>query len=433
MKIRLAVVFIVALALFPASGPAATPEEAAFKLKPGASGQECLRCHEGFEAELKKSHLHPLVKSRQCTGCHVPHASDHESLLTAAPTALCLECHANVVPEQSRSVHDIVAEGKCEQCHDSHGSDYPNTLKKPGNELCFECHQDIANEATQARFKHNPVTMENGCLNCHQPHAAADQQHLLRAAPPSLCLSCHKTGDASFQARHQNYPVRDSDCSSCHSPHGSDHRGLLQETVHRPVMEDACDSCHNAPDSGQPLGIKQEGTQLCRQCHQQWFDKTLNKKRIHWPMAGEDSCSRCHSPHASRNKALLSHPTDQVCGQCHGDTVELQQAAAAKPDKKDICEPVKQGNCTACHAPHSADQPLLFDGKSSIEQCGRCHEWETHSSHPIGEKVVDPRNVNETMECLSCHRGCGTVDNPVMLDFPTIYDLCVSCHVDRRR
>jgi predicted CXXCH cytochrome family protein len=428
-----AAVCIAALTFAPAAAPAPASPRPEYKLLPGAAGQKCLECHEEFEAELKKSHLHPLVEAKECTGCHVPHASDHSTLLTTAPADLCVECHKDVIPEGSHSVHDIVAEGRCDRCHDSHGSDYPSTLIKPGNALCYECHKDIADEATQVRFKHDPVTRENGCLNCHQPHAAPDQQHLLRSSPPSLCRSCHQTSDARFQARHQNYPVAEADCSGCHSPHGSNHRGLLQDTVHPPVLEKACDSCHNAAGSAQPLGFKKEGTAVCSQCHEQWLDETMGKKRIHWPMAGEKSCGQCHSPHAARYKALLSQPTGQVCGKCHQDTVALQQLTIRNPENEGICEPVKKGECTACHSPHSADQPLLFDSRSSIERCGECHEWQAHSSHPIGAEVIDPRNGNLTMDCLSCHRGCGTVDNPVMLDFPTIYDLCVSCHEERRR
>jgi predicted CXXCH cytochrome family protein len=146
-----------------------------------------------------------------------------------------------------------------------------------------------------------------------------------------------------------------------------------------------------------------------------------------------EGCSTCHTPHASRQKQLVRGTPVQVCGQCHTDTVALQQRSIKSLEKEQLCEPVRKGECNQCHSPHGAQQVLLFEASSSIELCGRCHEWQTHSTHPIGEDVVDSRNINLTLDCLSCHRGCGTTDNPMMLSFATTYDLCVSCHVDRRR
>jgi predicted CXXCH cytochrome family protein len=404
-----------------------------FKLQPGPSGEQCLKCHTELQEELKRSHLHPLVQSKQCTGCHQPHASDHPGLLNTSPTVLCRECHAEVMPAGAHSVHDIALQGQCTQCHEPHGSEFPKTVKKPGNELCFECHQEIAEEATQVRYVHRPVTTRSGCLNCHQPHASTEQPNLLRTAPPALCRTCHQTADATFRRRHQNYPVENTDCSLCHSPHGSDHPGIIQDTVHPPLVEKTCNTCHNPPGSARPLAVKQPGTALCRQCHRPWIDATLDKQRVHWPMMSDKGCSQCHSPHASREKGLLPAKAAVTCGKCHADTVELQKRSIDNPDFPNFCEPVKKGDCTVCHSPHSAERPLMFKSASSIEWCGECHEWQAHSSHPIGEKVIDPRNRNLATDCLSCHRGCGTSNYPNMLDFPTTYDLCVSCHVERRR
>ena len=69
---------------------------------------------------------------------------------------------------------------------------------------------------------------------------------------------------------------------------------------------------------------------------------------------------------------------------------------------------------------------------SNIELCAACHDWQKHSSHPIGEKVVDTRNKNMTMDCLSCHRSHGT-EYRWMLTFKTTTDLCVQCHIKFKR
>ena len=125
----------------------------------------------------------------------------------------------------------------------------------------------------------------------------------------------------------------------------------------------------------------------------------------------------------------------ETCGKCHEDTVKLQQWSINNPKNKNLCEPVKTGSCTTCHAPHAADSTLLLPQPSLIgnQICGKCHKWETHSTHPIGAKVIDPRDKNLTVECLSCHKACGTANKPNMMPFETTYDLCIQCHPERRR
>jgi predicted CXXCH cytochrome family protein len=110
-----------------------------FKLKLGAKGQTCLKCHETFNKILKSRFVHPLLKKGECIGCHVPHASSHKSLLNADKAKLCYNCHKKVLPENARSSHEVVVEGKCETCHDSHGSNNRFILSKSGNELCLDC------------------------------------------------------------------------------------------------------------------------------------------------------------------------------------------------------------------------------------------------------------------------------------------------------
>ena len=55
--------------------------------------------------------------------------------------------------------------------------------------------------------------------------------------------------------------------------------------------------------------------------------------------------------------------------------------------------------------PHSGESALLFVNQDGIELCGKCHDWQKHSTHPIGETRIDPRNKNLTLECSSCHRA----------------------------
>lgn len=401
-----------------------------FKLKPGAEGKICLQCHETFQKTLKSRFLHPLVKKRECTGCHAPHTSSHKGLLAADSTTLCQSCHQEVLPENARSTHETVLKGNCKACHDSHGSNVKSILLKSGSQLCFDCHKDVSENVGNVRFKHKSVEQDKGCLNCHNPHASAESNNLLQKKVPSLCKKCHKTDKLVFKRKHMDYPVADSNCNSCHNPHGSNKRGMVFDVAHAAVAERKCTECHQKPTS---LKTKRPPTELCRDCHTKMVNQTFNKNRVHWPLVDNVGCLNCHDPHAAKEEKLLNASLINVCGKCHADTVELQELSKKNPKNEQLCEPVKTGNCISCHSPHAADDVLLLTQQSiSVDLCGRCHEWQTHSTHPIGKKVIDQRNKNLTLDCLSCHTACGTGNNPAMLPFNTTYELCTQCHVERR-
>jgi predicted CXXCH cytochrome family protein len=133
-----------------------------------------------------------------------------------------------------------------------------------------------------------------------------------------------------------------------------------------------------------------------------------------------------------------------LCGKCHSDTVEnmqrlaekdKQEKAAAKgrqPRGELVHKPVQDGECLKCHSVHSSDSVLLMKQPSIIELCGTCHDWQKHTSHPMGEKYADTRNRNLMIDCLSCHRSHGT-GYRYLMPFPTTTETCVQCHKEKRR
>jgi predicted CXXCH cytochrome family protein len=116
----------------------------------------------------------------------------------------------------------------------------------------------------------------------------------------------------------------------------------------------------------------------------------------------------------------------QVCGACHADSIERQDRSQTKHP------PIKDGMCSSCHEPHGGDNVYFFKQPNVIDLCGTCHEWQKHSTHPIGEKVIDPRNKNLTVQCLSCHRAHGT-EHKYMIYASPINELCTQCHVKFQR
>jgi predicted CXXCH cytochrome family protein len=395
-----------------------------FKLKPGAAGKICLTCHETFQEKLKSPSVHTPVKTGECSGCHDPHTSSHGKLLAADPNKICSGCHEGVAPEKALSLHKAVSEGNCVTCHDPHAAKNEFNLIKAGNKLCFDCHKGLGDTVAKAKYGHAPV--EKGCLSCHDPHASATYDNLLKKDESSLCAACHKTNSPIFRKQHMNYPVADSRCTSCHDPHGSDKSVILFNNVHMPVANKMCKQCHEKPTSPAPLRTKKAGFELCRGCHNDMVNETLNKNRVHWPLFGEQGCLSCHSPHAAKQKGLLKGSMTDLCGSCHSDTIKRGERSQAKH------EPVEKGDCTVCHSPHASDHIFLTTADSIIDLCRNCHDWQNHSMHPIGEKVVDQRNENLTVDCLSCHQSHGA-EHKHMMHFATTTDLCIQCHKKFKR
>ncbi|MBN1957143.1 MAG: cytochrome C [Desulfuromonadales bacterium] len=398
--------------------------EGKFKLKPGARGKLCLSCHTAFSSKMNAKHIHTPLAEGQCSGCHNPHASDHGMLMEADADAICYSCHDSVANANSASVHQVVGEGKCVACHDPHSSEFPANLVKGGSELCFSCHKELGEKIASNKYRHTPV--EKDCLGCHNPHASEKNVSLLKAEEPGLCLECHKTTSSGFKKQHMNYPVEQGRCTICHDPHGSNAGAILADNVHAPIKNEMCNQCHNEPNAAEPFAVTKNGFELCQGCHYEMVNESFSKNRLHWPLADKTGCINCHTPHASSVDGLLRDQMLDVCGSCHADTLARQERSQTKH------QPISDGQCTICHSPHASDNLFLQQEKSTIASCAQCHDWQTHSTHPIGDEVIDPRNPNISLDCLSCHRTHGT-EYKEFLYYPDVQSLCVQCHTKYRR
>jgi len=414
--------FLVGLAI--SFGPADVRAEGQFKLKQGATGKLCLTCHTAFSAKMKAKHIHTPLVEGDCSSCHNPHASNHDLLLDGDADSICYNCHDNVVPEGAQSAHQVVAEGKCVSCHDPHSSENTANLVKGGRDLCFDCHKGLGEKIVSNKFGHAPVKKD--CLGCHNPHASDKNTTLLTKAEPALCLDCHKSDSSGFKKSHLNYPVEQGRCTSCHDPHGSNSGAILADNVHAPIKNEMCNQCHNEPDSEQPFAVKKDSFELCQGCHYEMVNESFSKNRLHWPMVDNTGCINCHTPHASSEAGLLRDSMINVCGSCHADTLARQERSQTKH------QPISEGQCTICHSPHASDNLFLQKEASNIDSCAQCHDWQTHSTHPLGAEVIDPRNPNLALDCLSCHRTHGT-EYKKFLYYPDTQALCVQCHTQYRR
>ena len=90
------------------------------------SDQLCEMCHVGF---VRGKYVHGPVSVRDCLACHLPHSSEHESLLQESVSDICAKCHHE--ERLASEMHKLVMKNnmECVNCHDAHGGDTPYFLK----------------------------------------------------------------------------------------------------------------------------------------------------------------------------------------------------------------------------------------------------------------------------------------------------------------
>jgi len=89
-------------------------------------GELCAHCHKNFPVG---DFLHGPAAVGACLKCHLPHTSDHPSLLVKSKAEICSVCH--VEPRTAQDMHaKVVANGLfCSDCHDPHGGNNHYFLK----------------------------------------------------------------------------------------------------------------------------------------------------------------------------------------------------------------------------------------------------------------------------------------------------------------
>ena len=153
----------------------------------------CLSCHSEQAEEGKKVHAHQPAFQQGCAICHEPHGNDNDHLLRAkAPNPLCLECHApNRNPQKLESEHLVaIFDGKV-KLPENYFAKVPALPLEYGVGHPVERHpvSDLVDPKDRTH-----VLIALNCLTCHQPHASAQADLLVKdqANNMEFCHSCHK-------------------------------------------------------------------------------------------------------------------------------------------------------------------------------------------------------------------------------------------------
>ena len=188
--------------------------------------------------------MHPPFEAGQCSGCHVPHASDTKNLVAGKGTEVCMTCHADVLGSVTPvlSTH-LPVKQDCVACHEPHGSAIQGQLKRPQKELCLTCHTKLGEAMKKAKANVHPPAAKGECSRCHTPHESRHRD-LLKAAVPGVCTTCHAPTEAKIVKAHGGLPIKDASCTGCHEPHVADGAGLFHPVGHKPFLGKVCSACH---------------------------------------------------------------------------------------------------------------------------------------------------------------------------------------------
>ncbi len=181
-------------------------------------------------------------------------------------------------------------------------------------------------------------------------------------------------------------------------------------------VTDDCSNCHDKPEDA--AAVKSDLPALCLECHD---DKTKvgdkARRSVHSPVADGD-CAACHDPHSSAYKALLTQEPPALCQDCHG-------AMNEDGEKKPLAvqhDPVESGSCLDCHDVHAADFAKLVK-KDQASLCNDCHDDPTHEGDKDLKHIHGPVGDGD---CTACHRIHGAKEAGLVdLLAP---DLCKECH-----
>ncbi len=272
-------------------------------------------CHDPGDEDLTTAHLGADPATLACTECHTPHGAGQPHLL-------------------AKVVHAPLLDG-CDLCHEGSAG---RLIGGGGTALCSQCHDDVSDAAAGSEFPHAALELAE-CSECHNPHAAA-QQNLVRRADGEVCVSCHEE-QAPAEGEFGHGVVDILGCQACHEPHSGERPNLL-----RAEGSDLCLACHDPRrvwqveegigttvlDRFEVSAATVRSMATLRLSLDGQHDHPVKGHRVLGSLTaaelrktdssfrGELRCLTCHDPHKGRSEQLLqwnAATTFEACAHCH--------------------------------------------------------------------------------------------------------------------
>jgi predicted CXXCH cytochrome family protein len=201
----------------------------------------CVTCHDDKAKLIDSAKVPHPGAAGDCTDCHSPHASRQPGLPKTDSVSICLSCHSDIDDLRKKSVHHQPAfEQGCSTCHAPHGGDNDHLLRAKGNALCLECHGPES--VPQHDEANHLLTIFNGTVRLPDDYYKKNKVVLL---PLRFGLGhpvdYHPVSDVMNPADQTKVKTPLS-CLSCHQPHASAQANLLvKDQVNNMAF---CDNCH---------------------------------------------------------------------------------------------------------------------------------------------------------------------------------------------
>ena len=213
----------------------------------------CVTCHDDKAKEIDSAKIPHPGAAGDCTDCHSPHASNQPGLPKTDSVSICLGCHTDMDDLRKKAVHHQPVFGQgCATCHTPHGGTNDHLLRAQGNALCLECHGP--DSVPQKDEANHLLTIFNGAVRLPDDYYKKNQVPLL---PLRYGLGhpveYHPVSDVMDPTDQSKVKTRLS-CLSCHQPHASAQADLLVKDQENNMA--FCDNCHknrlNMKETTQP-------------------------------------------------------------------------------------------------------------------------------------------------------------------------------------
>jgi predicted CXXCH cytochrome family protein len=201
----------------------------------------CVTCHDDKAKLIDNAKVPHPGAAGDCTDCHSPHASNQPGLPKTDAVSICLGCHTDMDDLRKKAVHHQPAfvQG-CATCHTPHGGDNDHLLRAKGNALCLECHGP--DSAPQSDEANHLLTIFNGAVKLPDDYYKKNKVVIL---PLRFGLGhpveYHPVSDV-MDPTNQSKVLTPLSCLSCHQPHASAAPDLLVKDQTNNMA--FCDNCH---------------------------------------------------------------------------------------------------------------------------------------------------------------------------------------------
>lgn len=369
--------------------------------QPNGSSLVCLSCHDGTIALGDVLSGGPITMANGVTVMPTGRSligtdlSDDHPISFQYTSALAATRGELADPASLTGVVKLDSTGQlqCSTCHDPHNDTNGKflVLDNRGSTLCETCHQ----KTNWAGSPHNTATntwngvapdpwpnsvyttvAENGCGNCHTPHAAGQGQRLLNTnAEEQTCFNCHN-GNVT-----------------------NDIQGDFNKASHHPV-----EMTSGVHDPNEPTVVTNRHVE-CVDCHNPHSGGTGPGTP---GISGVDYLGNIVNPITA---------TYQVCFRCHGDnSVPGTNRQVVQPNIRLKFDTVNPSYHPVAGIGKSTNVPSLIAPwtTSSIMECTDCHGSDDGSNRPHG-------SIYSPILKMQYNRARGA-------ESPAAYALCYSCH-----